>query len=64
MFRVVFNPSSGIHNTVSAVSDIKVTVTATCRERDQNLPDTVDTVLWAPDNGWNTNRNMLSRWQV
>ena len=24
------------------------------------MPDTVDTVLWASDDGWNTTRNMLS----
>jgi len=28
------------------------------------MPDTVDTVIWAPDDGWNTTRNMLSNWQV
>ena len=33
MFRVVLHPSSGAHNTVSTVSDIDETVTATCREQ-------------------------------
>jgi hypothetical protein len=28
------------------------------------MPDTVDTVLWAPDDGWNTIWNMLSSWQI
>ena len=23
-----------------------------------------DTVLWAPNDGWNTTRNMLSSWQI
>ena len=32
MFQVVFHPSSGAHNTVSTVSGIIETVTATCRE--------------------------------
>jgi len=34
MFRVVFHPSSGAHNTVSTESGINETVTAKCRERD------------------------------
>jgi len=47
-------PSSGAHITVSTVSGIIETVTATCRERDwmgqvaatvSIMPDTVDTVL-------------------
>ena len=33
MFRVVFHPSSGAHNTISTVSGINGTVTATFRER-------------------------------
>jgi len=33
-FGLYFHPSSGTHNTVSAVSGINETVTATCRERD------------------------------
>ena len=33
MFRVVFRPSSGAHNTVSAVSVINEACTATCPER-------------------------------
>ena len=28
------------------------------------IPDTVDTVLWAPDDGWNTTRNASSSWQI
>ena len=75
MFRVVFHPSSGAHNTVSTVSGINKTFTATCRESAQPhsrqvavkvllMPDTVDTVLWAPDDGWNTTRNMLRSWQI
>jgi len=65
MFRVVFLPSSGAHNTVSTVSGISETVTGICRERSwTEMPDTVDTVLWAPDDGWNTTRNMLSSWQI
>jgi len=28
------------------------------------MPDTVDTMLWAPDDGWNTTRNMLISWQI
>jgi len=61
MFRVVFHPSSGAHNTASTVTDINETCTATCRERGWmihpvtfttdsstgliNATDTVDTVL-------------------
>jgi len=60
MFRVVFCPSSAVHNTVSTVSGINETVTAKCRERGwagylprsqqvavtvSLMPDTVDTVL-------------------
>jgi len=46
MFRVVFHPSSGAHNTVTTVSDVNETVTATCRERGwAGVPGTVDTVL-------------------
>ena len=26
------------------------------------MPDTVDKVLWAPDDAWNTTRNMLNSW--
>jgi len=60
MFRVVFHPSTGAHNTVSTVSGIDEPCTGTCRERGwtgqvavqvSSMPDTVDTVLWAPDNG-------------
>jgi len=73
MFRVVFHASLAAHNTVSTVSGIIETCAATCRERDwmgqvastvSIMPDTVDTVLWAPDDGWNTTRNMLSNWQI
>jgi len=28
------------------------------------MPDTVDTVSWAPDDGRNITRNMLSSWQI
>ena len=54
MFRVVFHPSSGAHNTVSTVSGINETVTATCLEYKRSrqvavqfslMPDAVDTVL-------------------
>jgi len=68
----IFHPSSVAHNTVSTVSGIIETVTATCRERVcliqprsrqvaiqvSLMPDTVDTVIWAADDGWNNNRNM------
>jgi len=73
MFRVVFHPLSGAHNTVSTASGINENCTATCRERLYSrqvavtvslMPDTVDTVLWAPDDGWNTTRNMLSSWEI
>jgi len=70
IFRVVFHPSSEAHITVFTVSSINETSTATCRERDWAgtavpfQPDAVDTVLWAPDDGWNTIRNMLSSWQI
>jgi len=52
------HPSSGAHNTVSTVSGITETFTVTCRERDwMGIPihspsDTVDRVIWAPDDGW------------
>jgi len=39
MFRVVFHPSSGAHNTVSTVSGFNETGTATCHER--GLAETV-----------------------
>ena len=52
-------PSSGARNTVSTVSGIDETVTATCHERSRQvavtvsiMPDTVETVLRAPDDGW------------
>ena len=56
MFRVVFHPSSGAHNTVFTVSGINETCTATCRQRGWTrlrqvavqvslMPDTVYTVL-------------------
>jgi len=66
MFQVVFHPLSGARNTVSTVSGIIETWTATCRERGWTdvqprsrqvavtvslMPDTVVTVLRAPDNG-------------
>ena len=70
-FGWYLHPSSGAHVTVSTVSGISKTVTATCRERDWTgtavpvqsrsrhvaitvllMPDTVDTVTWAPDDGW------------
>ena len=52
-FGWYFHPSSGVYNTVSTVSGITETVTATCRERGSRqvavtvsvMPDTVDTVL-------------------
>jgi len=45
MFRVVFHPSSGAHNTVSAVSGINETVTANCHERGwKSRPATFTTV--------------------
>jgi len=28
------------------------------------MPDTVDTVSWAPDDGWNNTRNLLGTWQI
>ena len=71
MFRVVFHPSSGAHNTVSTVSGINETVTATCCFRPTTfttgsstvslMPDTADTVSWALCDGWNATRNMLER---
>ena len=69
MFRVLFHPSSGAHNTVSTVSGIIEAVTTTCREwqvaiQVSLMPDTVDTVLWAPDDGRNNTRNMLNSWQI
>ena len=45
-FGWYLHPSSGAHNTVSTVSGINETVTATCRERGwTGMPDTVDTVM-------------------
>jgi len=69
MFRVVFHPSSGARDTLSTVSGINETATATRGERRvavavSLMPDTVDTVLRAPDDGWNTTRNMLNSWQI
>ena len=51
------HPSSGAHKTVSTASCICQTVTATCRWRQVavtvwQIPDVVDTVLGAPDDGW------------
>jgi hypothetical protein len=56
MFRVVFHPSSGARDTLSTVSGINETATATRGERRvavavSLMPDTVDTVLRAPDDG-------------
>ena len=50
MFRVAFHPTSGAHITVSTVSGINETVTATCSSRQvavtvSLMPDTVDTVI-------------------
>jgi len=48
MFRVVFHPSSGAHDTVSTVPGINEICTAICLERGwagvPAQPDTVDTV--------------------
>ena len=44
-FGWYFHPSSGAHTTVSTASGICHTVTAI-------LPDAVDTVVCAPDDGW------------
>jgi hypothetical protein len=62
MFRVVSpHPLSGAHVTVSTVSGISKTVTADFSERDWTvtgvrpvvlLPDDVETVTCAPDDGW------------
>jgi len=72
LFKSVNCSTSGDHSTVSTVSDINETGIATCRERGRTSshvqvslkPDTVDTVSWDPDDGWNTTRNMLSSWQI
>jgi hypothetical protein len=61
-FGLYLHPSSGAHVTVSAASGICETVTATCSELQSRsrqaavtvlqMPDAVDTVTWAPDDGW------------
>ena len=66
-FGWYLQPSSGAHITLSTVSDITVTITATCRERDwmgtsshpitfttgsSNGLNTVDRLIGAPDDGW------------
>jgi hypothetical protein len=43
-FEWYFQPSSGAHTTVSTISGICHTV--------WQIPDTVDTVVCAPDDGW------------
>jgi hypothetical protein len=57
MFRLVFHASSGTHNTVSIVFGIE-NCTAIVQPRSSPvavqvslMPDTADTVLWAPDFG-------------
>ena len=52
-FRWYLHPSSGAHSTVSTASGICHTVTATCRYRGRvgKIPDAVDTVVCAPDDG-------------
>jgi len=72
MFRMVFHPSSGAHNTVcrlSGINDNCTPVSAQPRSRQVAVTvslktDTVDKVLWAPDDGWNITRNMLNSWQI
>ena len=62
-FGWYFHPSSGAHNTLSTVSGINETITTTCLGRGwmgttvtvSLMPDTVDTVLCAPDDGWQYN---------
>ena len=48
-FECYLHPSSGAHITVSTVSGINETLTATCREQVavtvSLVPDTIDTVL-------------------
>jgi len=58
-FGWYFHPSSGAHNTVFTVSGIIETITATIQSRPRQvtvmvslMPNTVNTVLWAPDDGW------------
>jgi hypothetical protein len=61
-----FHPSSGAHTTVSTASGICRTVTDICRYRGRvgtglsvlwvrQIPDAVDTVVCAPDDGWKYN---------
>jgi len=57
MFRVLFQPSPGDHDTVSTVSGWTGTAFP-AQPRSQQvavqvslIPNTVDTVLWAPDDG-------------
>jgi hypothetical protein len=66
-FGWYFHPSSGAHTTVSTAPGICHTVTAICRYRGRvgtglsvlwvayvwQIPDAVDTVVCAPDDGWN-----------
>jgi hypothetical protein len=67
-FGWYFHPSSGTHTTVSTASGICHAVTAICRYRGRvetlprkrqiavtlwQIPDAVDTVVCAPDDGWN-----------
>ena len=56
-FGWYLHPSSGAHTTVSTVSSTCQTVIATCRYRARvvtgwQVPDTVDKVVCAPDDGW------------
>jgi len=59
-FGLYCHPSSGAHNTVSTVSGINETVTVVpIQPRPRQvvvmvslMPDTVDKVLCAPDDGW------------
>jgi hypothetical protein len=62
-FGRYFHPSSGAYTTVSTASGICPTVTAICRYRGragtglsvlwvEQIPDAVDTVVYAPDDGW------------
>jgi hypothetical protein len=51
-FGWYLHPSSGAYTTVSTVSGICHTVTATCRYRGRVGTDAVDTVVCAPDDGW------------
>jgi len=48
-FGWYLHPSSGAHAIVSTASCICQTVTATCRYQ---IQDAVDTVAYAPDDGW------------